>query len=111
MHKQLLERRGVGRGRGRVSGSLTGFETVAAYADVHTMDGRTRRHGSVTWPLLVLRLKPPVSTPLRPTRRSVAVILSPHIAVFRGRLFADGSKNCLTSFDNLAPRLYGVLFV
>ncbi|KAG8272598.1 hypothetical protein J6590_037892 [Homalodisca vitripennis] len=45
MHKQLLERRGVGRGRGRVSGSLTGFETVAAYADVHTMDGRTRRHG------------------------------------------------------------------
>ncbi|KAG8269994.1 hypothetical protein J6590_094977 [Homalodisca vitripennis] len=46
MHKQLLERRGVGRGRGRVSGSLTGFETVAAYADVHTMDGRTRRHGS-----------------------------------------------------------------
>ncbi|KAG8269447.1 hypothetical protein J6590_107280, partial [Homalodisca vitripennis] len=51
MHKQLLERRGVGRGRGRVSGSLTGFETVAAYADVHTMDGRTRRHGSVTWPL------------------------------------------------------------
>ncbi|KAG8266075.1 hypothetical protein J6590_079511 [Homalodisca vitripennis] len=46
----LLNIRGVGRGRGCVSGSLTGFETVAAYADVHTMDGRTRRHGSVTWP-------------------------------------------------------------
>ncbi|KAG8302901.1 hypothetical protein J6590_020655 [Homalodisca vitripennis] len=43
MLKQLLERRGVGRGR--VSGSLTGFETVAAYANVHTMDGQTRRHG------------------------------------------------------------------
>ncbi|KAG8262719.1 hypothetical protein J6590_048231 [Homalodisca vitripennis] len=48
--RYAAERRGVGRGRGCVSGSLTGFETVAAYADVHTMDGRTRRHGSVTWP-------------------------------------------------------------
>ncbi|KAG8276869.1 hypothetical protein J6590_055390 [Homalodisca vitripennis] len=48
------QRRGVGCGRGCVSGSLTGFETVAAYADVHTMDGRTRRHDSVTWPYLVL---------------------------------------------------------
>ncbi|KAG8266373.1 hypothetical protein J6590_074206 [Homalodisca vitripennis] len=47
-----IERRGVVRGRGCVSGSLTGFETVAAYADVHTMDGRTRRHGSVTWPMV-----------------------------------------------------------
>ncbi|KAG8311751.1 hypothetical protein J6590_037361 [Homalodisca vitripennis] len=48
--RALATKDGVGRGRERVSGSLTRFETVAAYADVHTMDGRTRCHGSVTWP-------------------------------------------------------------
>ncbi|KAG8285078.1 hypothetical protein J6590_088308, partial [Homalodisca vitripennis] len=68
---QLLERRGVGRGRGRVSGSLTGFETVAAYADVHTMDGRTRRHGSVTWPLALSQ------APNVPTTKASTVTVKP----------------------------------